>query len=199
MSLQYSSREWVPVCAALCLLLLMLFFPQTSREPFSTLALSASARTPSRPLAPEPTDAAHVEAPPFVRTPAPRRPVEEEPWEFNHALQGNGTTATGGSRPELLIDGNITVYDGATGYAHTNWPTKPPPPFILTFRQGVRLNAVRFLLWDGDSRFYRYKLEASSALARDEWVILADRTDRRTSAAAGRSWSSSPYLPVGSV
>ena len=31
-------------------------------------------------------------------------------------------------------------------------------------------------LWDRDSRFYRYKLEASQALARDEWVLLADRT-----------------------
>ena len=205
MKLRNLCREWAPVCAALCLLLLALAFRQAFREPPPPCAVGpASTTPPPRPSAPKPPPTAAKAPPPAMRPPAPKplaipntpKPpptdnvqvetppaaarlsprVKEDPWEFNHALQSRGTTATGGSRPELLIDGNATVYDGANGYAHTNWPTKPPQSFVITFKQGVRLNAVRFLLWDKDNRFFRYKLEASPAMARDEWVLVADRT-----------------------
>lgn len=163
------------VCPALCLLLLALFFRQTFCDPSSArVALPASTDPPSRSSKPKPPDTVHIEGRPVA--PAPRLSVKKDLWDVNFALRVNGTTVTGGSRPELLIDGNAAVYDGQNGYAHTNWPTKPPPSFILTFKQGVHLNAVRFLLWDQDHRFYRYKLEASPALARDEWVLLSDRT-----------------------
>jgi hypothetical protein len=184
MDLRNPYREWAAVCPALCLLLLALSFrPIFCGPSFARAALPASADPPSRPSRPKPSDTSQIEPRPVA--PAPCLPVSKDPWDFNFALQVNGTTATGGSRPELLIDGNATVYDGATGYAHTNWPTKPPPPFILTFKQGVHLNAVRFLLWDQDSRFYRYKLEASPTMARDEWVLLADRTSETN---ACRGW-----------
>jgi hypothetical protein len=201
MKLRNLCREWAPVCAALCLLLLALSFrhafpdspptraasspptdpasPAHAPKPAATQAPAAPVKAPPKPVpipnaTTPPPDTVQVEVRPAA--PAPRPRVKEDPWEFNHALQTHGTTATGGSRPELLIDGNTTVYDGANGYAHTAWAAKPPAPFVLTFKQGVRLNVVRFLLWEKDNRFYRYKLEASPAMARDEWVLLADRT-----------------------
>jgi hypothetical protein len=179
------SRAWAPVCPALGLLLLTISLQRDYCDaPTVPAVLPATSDIPFRPKPPEPPpDAVQVE----VRPPAPARrpPVKDALWDFNHALHTNGTIATGGSRPELLIDENTTVYDGATGYAYTNWPTKPPPSFVITFKEGVQLNAVRFLLWDQDSRFYRYKLEASPAMARDEWVLLADRTGETN---ACRGW-----------
>jgi hypothetical protein len=208
MKLRNLCREWAPVCAALCLLLVTLAFRQAFRAPPPAQVVRSEPTTlPARPSAPKPPPAATRTPPPAKPQPAPlpipnapkppptdnvqvevhptapaapapptRAKVQEDPWDFNHALQRHGTTATGGSRPDLLLDGNATVYDGANGYAHTNWPTKPAPSFIVTFKQGVRLNAVRLLLWDKDNRFFRYKLEVSPAMARDEWVLVADRT-----------------------
>jgi len=98
------------------------------------------------------------------------------PISPNYALASNGTVATGGTQPALLIDGNVTNYDGGNGYAATDLNQPGPPPFLIQFKQTYTLNVVRILLWNKDERFYRYKLEASPDDTSNTWVMLADKS-----------------------
>ena len=100
----------------------------------------------------------------------------QRPWTYNYALAIHGATATGGDRPQLLIDGNSTTYDGSEGYSQTDWTVKPTPSMVVTFKEASTINTIRLLLWDQDNRYYRYKLEVSPDAEGETWKLIADRT-----------------------
>lgn len=126
----------------------------------------------------EPSKAAQVKDEPKV--PAPVTPSATNPpahpWNYNYALATNGGSAAGCDKPGILIDGNSTNYDGAEGYAATDWSVKPPGAMLITLKDSVEINTVRFLLWDGDPRYYQFRLEASSDAEGDQWRLLSDCT-----------------------
>jgi hypothetical protein len=98
------------------------------------------------------------------------------PWSFNFALGIHGAVASGCERAPLLIDGNSSAFDGGEGYAATDWSAKPPQAMLITFKEAVTVNTVRFLLWNQDTRFYRYKLEASPSAEGDDWKVISDHS-----------------------
>ena len=106
-------------------------------------------------------------------------------FPYNFALAANGATATGGRRPEELIDGNSTKYTGSKGFAETGWDREPTPSMIVTLREAVPLNTVRVKLWDGSDRFYRYRLEVSPRASGAHWVTAVDHS---RPPAERRSW-----------
>lgn len=98
------------------------------------------------------------------------------PWSYNFALGIHGATASGCERAPLLIDGNASTFDGGEGYAFTDWSAKPQQAMLITFKENVTLNTARFLLWNQDNRFYRYKLEISPAADGDTWKVVSDHS-----------------------
>ncbi|HYG77591.1 MAG TPA: hypothetical protein VEK08_21475 [Planctomycetota bacterium] len=101
----------------------------------------------------------------------------------NLALAARGTRASGGINPDVLIDGNDWDYGDLAGYAYADMDAQQS--FIVTFKEEVTIDRVRFLLWDKEpGRFYRYKLEGRSDFA-ETWTLLADHSgdDERC-----RSW-----------
>lgn len=99
------------------------------------------------------------------------------PPGYNFALASNGGTATGGSDPAQLIDGNDSNYSGGTGFATSQWRATPPQAFVVTLKKAVTLDAVRFLLWDrSEERYYRYKLEVCADEKGKEWSMITDRS-----------------------
>lgn len=122
-------------------------------------------RSTAAPLEKDPP--APVEPPALAVSDSPRRSV-------NYALAVHGAMATGGERSDLLIDGNHMQYDGANGFAHTEWNATPPQGMIISFREAVPINAIRFLLWDQDNRFYRYKLELCPDHNDARWKTVSD-------------------------
>lgn len=127
------------------------------------------------------------DAPPVLKMPA-------NPWTNNLALASKGAKAAGGNQAELLIDGNTSDYDASYGYAATNWQTNPPEAMVVTLKEAATLNAVRVLLWDGDERYYRYRLEISPDAEGDaHWTTIADFTqtsERR------QSWQVQDFEPT---
>jgi hypothetical protein len=89
---------------------------------------------------------------------------------INQALASAGAKARGGVNPDLLNDGAM-VYDQNGGYVLVVWPGS----LTVTFPKPTELNVIRFLLWDKDERFYRYKVE-TRATATDAWSLLIDMT-----------------------
>lgn len=124
---------------------------------------------------------------------APRK-TPNRPWTYNVALAIHGATALGGDRPQLLIDGNSTTYDGGEGYAQTDWTVKPTPAMVVTLKEAETINTIRFLLWDQDNRFYRYKLEICPDADGEKWKLIADHS----TTGEFRSWQliSFPEEPV---
>ena len=99
------------------------------------------------------------------------------PPGYNFALAANGGVATGGSDASQLIDGNDSNYSGGTGFATSQWRANPPQAFVVTLKNAVTLDAVRFLLWDrSEERYYRYKLEVCADEKGKEWSMIADRS-----------------------
>lgn len=112
---------------------------------------------------------------PVVAISAPEKPAH--PTGYNFALAANGGSATGGSDPAQLIDGNETNYTGGTGFALAQWKAEPPQPFVITLKEAVALDCIRFLLWDrSEDRYYRYKLEVRADESSEKWVMLSDRS-----------------------
>ena len=111
-----------------------------------------------------------------IAKPEPALSVKKVPWNYNFALASRGGTATGPRRAELLIDGNSTTYDGGEGYAESDWTAKPPVPMVIGLREPQIVNTARFLLWDGDPRFYRYKLEISADKDGENWMTVSDHS-----------------------
>jgi len=109
------------------------------------------------------------------------------PFGYNFALAANGAKASGGIRPEQLIDGNSTQYDGGNGFAYTLWRSKLPESLNVELKQPSAINCIRFLLWDlEENRFYRYKLEVCDSTKPDgKWITVADKTGNNEEC---RSW-----------
>lgn len=139
--------------------------------------LAISYRTPAGKKLNASSPAPHASAP-LTPAPAPEKTELAAPnADFNYALAAHGATATGGCQPEALIDGECSAYDGGTGFGWTHWDAKPREAFIVTLKNPVKLDTVKFLLWDRDEeRFYRYVLEICSDPSGDKWEIIADRS-----------------------
>ena len=135
---------------------------------------------------PEPVRTSPVKAPPV------RPPLQKDPFDHNYALAKHGASVTGGSRPELLIDGKASPYDGSTGYAYTSWNSKTKRSFVVSLKKPVTVNVVRFLLWDKGERFYRYKLETSAEPTGENWFMLSDRSQEPLEC---RSWQVIAFKP----
>ena len=102
----------------------------------------------------------------------------------NVALAGRGAKAKAPHRPEDLIDGNITRYDGGSGFADGQWPCE----FLVTLPKTYLLREIRILLWDGNNRSYRYTIETSPDGAR--FTLLADHSRGQR-----RSWQALSFAP----
>ncbi|HEY3320030.1 MAG TPA: hypothetical protein VGP72_06170 [Planctomycetota bacterium] len=111
------------------------------------------------------------------------------PLARNVALASFGATVTGGVNPAALIDGNVTDYTGSTGYAHTAWAAVPTPSFVITLKDAQPLDHIAILLWDKDTRFYRYKLDVRPSETSD-WLLLLDRTNDGEQC---RNWQTIPF------
>ena len=91
-------------------------------------------------------------------TPRPSR-VRGVVQEGNVALASNGTIMAGISDgANFLLDGNSTKYTGTSGCAFSKWPCE----WTITFPKVYRLQAISFLLYDLDSRFFRYRVQISA-------------------------------------
>ena len=97
---------------------------------------------------------------------------------INLALASRGSTITGnnGANWGLLIDGVTTGYTGNTGFGYTLWrnAANAPGSMTLDLKGLCAISSMRFLLWDLDSRYYQYRIEASSNST--TWVTIVDRT-----------------------
>jgi hypothetical protein len=91
----------------------------------------------------------------------------------NVALAVKGATVAGEGigNPQHLLDGVSTGYDGSSGYTDGNCPCA----WTIDLGKPQPLKLVRFLLWDGDPRFYRYRLEASDDGQR--WGVVKDAAE----------------------
>ena len=55
-------------------------------------------------------------------------------------------------------------------------PANPPQSMLVTLKETVDINTVRFVLWDGDPRYYCFKLEVSAEAEGDHWTLISDCT-----------------------
>ncbi len=103
----------------------------------------------------------------------------------NVALASNGTTVTGIIRePQTLLDGNSVNFGVSNGFASAKWPCE----WTITFAKAYQLREIRFLLWDKDSRFYRYMVAISSD--GKKFTPLVDR-----SKGEWKSWQAIDFPP----
>jgi hypothetical protein len=98
------------------------------------------------------------------------------PPGYNHALYTHGATITGGANSVVLIDGISKGYDWYQGYGYSCWTNNPPDSFLITLKEPVTVDCVRLLLWDGDERVQRYKIEVSENEQDQAWTMVADHT-----------------------
>ena len=107
----------------------------------------------------------------------------------NLALASRGSTITGsdGANWDKLIDGVTTGYDGDNGYGYTLW--SPNGTMTLDLKSLCAISSTKLLLWDLDSRYYQYKIEASSD--NTTWVTIVDRTT-----GTWQSWQDISFSPV---
>jgi hypothetical protein len=99
------------------------------------------------------------------------------PPDLNLALASRGVRAVASMYPEQLNDGISTGYTGSDGWAACTWPCD----LQVLFPEAVSIATIRFLLWDGDGRHYRYQLELSPDGR--QWYQVVDR-----SSGEWRSW-----------
>ena len=117
-----------------------------------------------------------VEAPARIK-PVPAAPVPPELVPgYNFAFAGHGAKASGGKHPEFLIDGNVKDYTGSEGFADHMWNAKPQQSFLIELKKPSEIDCIRFLLWDMDERFYRYKLEVSNDPHVKNWTLITDKS-----------------------
>lgn len=110
--------------------------------------------------------------------------VRSYPEHRNVALASRDATVKAEQGADALNDGNKTVYDSLTGFAHGSWPCN----FLLEFPKARNIGTIRFLLWDGDDRSYRYRVETS--VDGKAWKSLADH-----SAEGQRGWQEIQFEP----
>ena len=90
--------------------------------------------------------------------------------KMNVALASRGAKATAPKNAANLNDGNSTKYTGSTGFAHGSFPCD----FGVELSEPTKISAIRFLLWDGDQRSYRYKVKVS--IDGKVWKSVADHS-----------------------
>ena len=100
------------------------------------------------------------------------------------AAKNGGKVLPGPTNSQNLIDGNTTKYDGGTGFGYGTIPCL----FVFEFAKKQHISYIQLLLWDGDTRFYRYKIETSAD--GKTWDALVDR-----STGEHRSWQHIPFRP----
>ncbi len=88
----------------------------------------------------------------------------------NVALASLGAKATAPKNAGNLNDGNSTKYNGSKGFAHGSFPCD----FGVELSKPTKISSIRFLLWDGDKRSYRYKAEIS--IDGRIWKSIADHS-----------------------
>ena len=102
---------------------------------------------------------------------------EQDNDVINLALASHGSTITGnnGANWSKLIDGITTGYTGTTGFGYTLWINAiyAPGSMTLDLKSLCLISSMRLLLWDLDSRYYQYKIEASTNNIL--WTTLVDR------------------------
>lgn len=104
--------------------------------------------------------------------------------EGNVALASRGATVAGAKSSSNLLDGVTTGYTSSKGFASGSWPCK----WVITLPEAYLLSEIRFLLWDGDSRYYRYVVEVSED--GENFVVVTDR-----SKGEWKSWQRIPFAP----
>ena len=115
----------------------------------------------------------------------------------NLALASRGSTIMGsnGRGWSNLIDGVTTGYTGTNGWGSTVWTSSPPGSMTLDLKGLCAISSMRFLLYDVDNRYYRYKIEASSDSTTNNatWVPIMDRMDPTNQC---RSWQDINFSSV---
>jgi hypothetical protein len=89
----------------------------------------------------------------------------------NVALASAGAVAKAPAHADLMNDGDSTHYTGSDGFASGSWPCE----LSLTFPKVYKLKVIRFLLWDSDSRYYRYAVDVTAD--GKEWTQIVDHSD----------------------
>lgn len=74
----------------------------------------------------------------------------------NVALAKRGATVSGASKSEFLLDGKTVPNN--EDVAVSKWPCR----WTIALAKPYAVREIRFRLWDGEPRFYRYKLSVSS-------------------------------------
>jgi hypothetical protein len=137
------------------------------------------------------TDPPHETATVVVQKPEPPR-KRVFPQGYNFAMYQHGATIAGGCNNILIIDGVSTGHDWCQGYGYSCWAANPPEPFLITLREPTTIDCVRFLLWDLDGRFQRYKVEVCADDQAKAWTLVADRTGPKEEC---RGWQVSRFAP----
>ena len=117
-------------------------------------------------------------------------PVELEAYTAqNVALASNGATVGGtdGGWWSALIDGNAS---GVSNYAYSFWTPSPPGAMTIALPQVYPVNRLRVKLWDGDARYYRYKVDLATDPA-GPWTQVVDRTS-----GSHQSWCEDSFAPT---
>lgn len=111
----------------------------------------------------------------------------------NVALASNGTTVTSIGKPihspAELLDGDMEILRNSK-FAYSEWPCE----WVITLDKVYQLQEIRFLLWDGDERYYRHIIATS--IDGRSYVPLVDRSQGEW-----RSWQriQLPARPVKAI
>ncbi len=91
------------------------------------------------------------------------------------------------SSTKSAIDGNSNNYGPLHGYtAHKL--NLPGSHLLITLKEVSLTNKIRFLLWDKDNRFYRYKIEVSNE--QKQWELISNNNSGEP-----RSWQEFVFEP----
>jgi len=82
--------------------------------------------------------------------------------------------SSGARRTNLLCDGNNDTYDGGSGYAYTRW-TAAGNYMQIDLGAEYTITAIYTLLWDGNDRYYLFRIAGSNDGGAGTNII--DRTD----------------------
>lgn len=88
---------------------------------------------------------------------------------------------------DAAIDGITNNYGIFQGYSHSQWNI-PGSYIFVTLKEVSLVNKLRFLLWDGDNRYYQYRLEVSRD--QQDWEVISDK-----SSGEWRSWQEFVFEP----
>ncbi|MDA1054233.1 MAG: protein kinase [Planctomycetota bacterium] len=99
--------------------------------------------------------------------------VSSDPLEGNVALSARGATVEGpASHPHTLLDGETTGYHGTRGWARS----LTPAAWTVTLPREYPLRQIRLLLYDRDSRAFRFTVETS--VDGKKYEMVADHSEK---------------------